>query len=435
MIARTRIIVQQGGLLAVVFFVGLFTIQLAEGEEAGKRPNVVLIISDDHAWTDYGFMENPEVRTPNIDRLAKEGLTYTRGYVTTAICSPSLATMLTGLHPHSHGITGNDPIRGMDRNDWLEPFFKKPLLPRLLKDAGYLTLHTGKLWMGIPERLGFTDDMGPTGRHGGQALAIGRKTMEPIYQFIDKAKQEEKPFFVWYAPFLPHLPHTPPARLREKYAHLKDGKKAKYLAMIEWLDETCGELMGKLKEKGVDDNTLVLYLADNGWNAYGKAHPYENGVRTPVIAWWPAKIKPRSDKRTLVSNLDIVPTILSACRVTPPKSMPGINVLDAEAAAARDTLFLSNFAHDMVSPSEPEKSLWTRSCIHEKWKLLAWRKNPPKQRPWNRGHRHKNPDAMLELFDLTADPHEKTNLAAKHPEVVEKLQAKLDGWWDLGEKD
>jgi uncharacterized sulfatase len=393
-----------------------------------SRPNVVLIISDDHAWTDYSFAGHPHAKTPNIDRLAAEGLTYSRGYVTTAICSPSLATMLTGLHPHQHGITGNDPVRGQPRTSWLDPFFKKPLLPKLLADAGYLTLHTGKFWMGEPARVGFTDDMGSTGRHGGKALSIGRKSMEPIYDFIDKTKEQKKPFFVWYAPFLPHTPHNPPARLLDKYAGVKS---AKYLAMIEWLDESCGELMGQLEEKGVADNTLVIYLADNGWNQYGKAHPYENGVRTPVIAHWPGKIRPRKDERRLVTNLDVVPTILTACGVTPPPSLPGIDLLDDKAVTDRDTLFLSNFAHDMVSATEPEKSLWTRSCVHGKWKLITWIENPPKVRPYGGGHRHKNPGADLELFDLLADPHETKNLAKQHPEVVKDLLARIDEWWKV----
>ena len=92
-------------------------------------------------------------------------------------------------------------------------------------------------------------------------------------------------------------PHNPPARLLDKYAGVKNAKYAKYLAMIEWLDETCGELMDQLKIKGVADDTLVIYLADNGWNEYGKASPHENGVRTPVIAHWPAKVRPRKDER------------------------------------------------------------------------------------------------------------------------------------------
>ena len=254
--------------------------------------------------------------------------------------------------------------------------------------------------------------------------------MKPIYDFIDKAQQQEKPFFVWYAPFLPHTPHNPPERLLRKYAEVKNPGKAKYLAMIEWLDETCGELMSQLKKKGVADNTLVLYLADNGWNEYGKAHPYENGVRTPVIAHWPGKIKPRKDEHQLVSNIDVFPTILTAAGVKPPPSLPGVNLLNQQAVAQRETLFLSNFAHNMVSATEPEKSLWTQSCITGKWKLVAWIKNPPKIKPWGGGHRKKT-GADLELFDLQADPHETKNLAQAHPEVVQDLLTRINGWWKV----
>lgn len=415
----------------------------AAAEKDAVRPNVVLIISDDHAWTDYS-MHGPRfpgsadpqrpnlARTPNIDQLAREGVTFTRGYVTTAICSPSLATMLTGLYPHQHGITGNDPVRGQPREAWLDRFFEQDMLPQLLADNGYLTLHTGKYWMREPARAGFTDDMGPTGRHGGKALAIGRETMEPIHKFIDKAKREEKPFFVWYAPFLPHRPHNPPARLVDKYnAVVKDPARAKYLAMVEWFDETCGSLMTHLKEQGVDDNTLIYYLADNGWNDFGKAFPYENGTRTPVILRWPSRLQAKLDTQQLVSNIDVVPTILSACGVETPDGLPGVNLLDAAALAPRDTLFFSNFAHDMVSASEPEKSMWTRSCIDAHWKLIVWQDPPPAVKPYNNGDRHRNEGAMLELFDLSTDPHESTNLADEHPEVVKRLQAKIDSWWDV----
>ena len=336
--------------------------------------------------------------------------------------------MLTGLYPHQHGITGNHPVRGQDRADWIEPFFKKPQLPRQLVDAGYLTQHTGKYWMKHPSQVGLTDHMGSTGRHGGQALSIGRKSMKPIYDFIDKAQRQKKPFFVWYAPFLPHTPHNPPERLLKKYAAIKNPAKAKYMAMIEWLDETCGEMMEQLNKKGVADNTLVLYLADNGWNEYGKAHPCENDILKPSTAHWPGKIKPRQDERQLVSNIDIVPTILFAAGIKPSASLPGINLLDEKAVAKRNTIFLSNFAHDMLYATEPEKSLWTRSCIHGKWKLVAWIENPPKVRPWAGGHRHKNPDTNLEFFDLLADPHETKNLANAHPEVFRDLAARIDDW-------
>ena len=331
-------------ILALFFSVSLF---------ADERPNIVLIISDDHAWTDYTFMVHEKVRTPHIDRMAAEGLTFTRGYVTTALCSPSLATMLTGLYPHQHGITGNDPVRGLDREEWLDRFFQNPILPKQLADAGYLTLHTGKYWMRKPADAGFTDDIGETGRHGGKSLSIGRQGMDPIYKFIDKAKAQEKPFFVWYAPFLPHTPHNPPARLLDKY---KGVKNAKYYAMVEWLDETCGDLMKNLKDKGVDDNTLIVYLADNGWNSWGKASPYENGIRTPFILRWPAKIKPKQDTKRFASNLDVVPTILTAAGVNVPCNNPGINLLDDSAVSSRKELFFENFSHNMVSPTEPGKA-------------------------------------------------------------------------------
>jgi uncharacterized sulfatase len=398
-------------------------------QDAG-RPNVLLIIGDDHAWTDYGFMGSTAVRTPHIDRLAAEGLAYTRGYVTTALCSPSLATLLTGLHPHQHGITGNDPVKGLDREAWLDRFFTHPLLPRILADAGYLTLHTGKYWMRQPAAAGFTDDMGATDRHGGKALAIGRETMQPIDDFLDRAGRAEKPFFVWYAPFLPHTPHTPPARLLERYADVADLPERRYLAMVEWFDETVGHLMTGLDRRGIAENTLVILLADNGWRAFGKSSPYENGVRTPIVLRWPARVKPRIDRESLAGNIDIVPTILAATGVPAPQGLPGIDLLDAGAVAARDTLFLANYAHDMASPAEPDKSLWSRSCIQGSWKLVSWRPDPPEIKPSLGAWQHKDPEAMQELFDLAADPHETKNLATAQPERVRDMQMRLDTWWN-----
>ncbi len=401
---------------------------LSAGDEP-KPPNVVLIISDDHAWTDYQFMGHEQIRTPHIDQLAREGVTFTRGYVTTALCSPSLATLLTGLHPHQHGITGNDPEGQQQREAWLERFFQHPMLPQQLTDAGYLTLHTGKFWMRRPDAAGFTDSMGDTERHGGKALAIGRTTMQPISDFIDKAKSADKPFFVWYAPFLPHTPHTPPQRLLANYAHVQPPARSRYFAMVQWLDETCGELMASLKDKGVDDNTLIIFLADNGWNEFGKCSPYENGVRTPIILRWPGRVPPRVDHDHLAQNIDIVPTILAACNIVPPQPLPGINVLDEIEVASRETIFLAQYAHNMVSPEEPARSLWSRSCVSGPWKLISWVDNPPAARPSLEGERHRNAGVNLELFQLINDPHETNNLAEQYPGIVQELLVKLDEHW------
>jgi arylsulfatase A-like enzyme len=284
----------------------------------GRNPNIVLIIGDDQGFGDYGFMGHPVIKTPNLDALARDSVVFTRGYVTTALCCPSLATMLTGMYPHQHGYTGNDPEKGGDRSKWIQHFQKLPQLPALLAQAGYLTMHTGKYWQGNPSVSGFTDSMGATGRHGGQALGIGRQTMKPICDFIAKAQSQSKPFFVWYAPFLPHTPHNPPERLLERYRAV-GGAQAKYFAMCEWLDETCGELLKHLDDKGLRDNTVVIYIADNGWNQGvegfrgAKLTLWEQGVRQPIMIRWPWRIAPRREEESLASNIDLAPTILTAC--------------------------------------------------------------------------------------------------------------------------
>ena len=405
--------------------------RLADG--AGSvvgRPNIVLIIGDDHAWTDYGFMGNADVRTPHIDRLAAEGLTFTRGYATTALCSPSLATLLTGLHPHQHGITGNDPAAGNSRAAWLERFFRHPMLPRLLAEHGYLTMHTGKYWLRQPVDAGFNRDMGPTDRHGGKALAIGRETMQPIRDAIDAAAKASQPFFIWYAPLLPHTPHDPPQRLLARHASVQPKGRAAYYAMIEWLDETIGELMADLERRGIGDDTLVVYLNDNGWNEFGKLTPYENGVRTPIVLRWPRNVPARMDREHLASNIDIMPTILAAAGAAVPEDLPGVSLLDDRAVAARDTLFLANYDHDMAAADDPAKSLRSRTCIHGTWKLIDWRDTREEPVKGRAARVRKHPDANTELFDLAADPQEKENRAAREPAVVGDLRGRLDAWWN-----
>lgn len=413
----------------VTLVVGASTASVLADDAA--QPNFVVIISDDQGYHDFGFMGHPVIKTPHLDRLASESLVFTRGYVTTALCSPSLASMLTGLYPHQHGFTGNDPIKGWgQRQEWIEHFGAQPQLPRLLNTSGYLTLHTGKYWQGHPEKVsGFTDSMGETRRHGSKAsLGIGRDTMQPIYDFIGKAQTESKPFMVWYAPFLPHTPHTPPKRLLDKYKdkapHLV---AAKYYAMVEWLDETCGDLLKHLDEQGLSDNTIVLFIVDNGWphGAGGyrghKLTPWEQGVRTPVMIRWPGKVAAARDEENLASNLDIPTTILAAARLPVPENMEGINLLDEVAVNKRDCVFIEDFAHDMAAPDKPEKTLEARGVIRGDWKLVVTYTNSKK--------RIREVDRVF-LFDLKKDPKEQHNLIDQHPAVLAELMARLNKWWN-----
>lgn len=400
-----------------------------------RKPNVVLIISDDHTWSHYGMMGHPVAKTPYIDKMAAEGLLYTRGY-SMPVCSPSLASLLTGLMPHQHGITGNDLRAKRDDRDVLRTRLLRNsvILPKALKDAGYLTFQTGKLWNTSYEDIGFTHGMTKErSRHGGTGLAIGREGIQPVHDFLDTAVAEKKPFFIWYAPMMPHDPHTPPERILKKYRGKGPTEHAeKYLAMIEWFDETCGELDGALEQRGLKGDTMIVYLSDNGWDpeqgyAGGRAKltPYENGVRTPLFIRWPGKVAPLRDNETPVSIVDVVPTILRAADIPLPTGLPGGDLRNHDAMTARNTALIESYRHDIVDIDDPVKSLTSRAVIH------GWKKLIVPGPVTMDGSRAKFAaiSGVTELYDLKEDPTETNNLAAGQPEEVSRLKAMLDAAW------
>ena len=398
-----------------------------------ELPNIVMILSDDQAYADYSFMGHKLIDTPRIDKLASESVVYERGYVATSVCGPSITTIITGLYSHQNGQTGNDPLSGISRKPWIEKFKECPQLPALLASKGYLSLQTGKYWHADPKNSGFTHDMGPTLRHGSDySLSIGRETMQPIYDFIDEAQAQNKPFLIWYAPFMPHTPHTPPKRLEDKYQALGAKGQSKYYAMCEWFDETCGKLLDYLDQKKLTDKTMIVYICDNGWGSMGrgsvKASPHEQGVRTPIMIKWPGKVSPQVDKENLASNIDIVPTILAAAGVEIPKELPGIDLLDFNAVNNRDSIFLGCFTHDMLDVNRPEAGLRARSYVGKKWKLTVWSTPDPKLDL--KGWQKPTPEDEIELFDLKNDPMQKKNLANQNPEKVSKLKKEIDAWWN-----
>jgi len=404
-------------------------------------PNVVLIVSDDHGWTDYGFMGHKHARTPHIDKLAAESLLFTRGYVPTSLCRPSLASIMTGRYPHEHLITGNDPP-GDARNPasraaMVDLFKKSKTLAGELTGLGYVSHQSGKWWEGECNCCGFTQcmshgDVTKGGRHGDVGLEIGRRTMKPVFDFIDAAGA--KPFLLWYAPMMPHTPHNPPERLLAKYAGLPPAQ-AKYMAMVEWFDETVGELTAYIDKKGLTSNTLFVYVADNGWTQLEGQHtlyatraklsPYDAGLRTPIFFRWKGKIAPKRDEKTLVTSLDIAPTVLAAAGGRIPAEWRG---LDARNTRDRRQVFGATFAHTSVDIANPAANVKYRWVVRDNWKLIVphepnfdvpiWEKLPDKL--WGRAP---------ELYDLAADPGEKENLAEKRSGVVRELRERLDRWW------
>lgn len=432
-----------------VFYI-LFASTVAFGKTP-TRPNVVLILSDDQGYTDYGFMGHPEIETPNLDSLAKESALFRRGYVPTALCRPSLMTIITGLYSHQNKTTGNDPAltsvnhahaekAGKDvREVLISHIDETGALPHWLATKGYVSHQSGKWWEGAFQRGGFTEGMtqgfpSPRGRHGDAGLKIGREGIKPVTDFIDQSVAAEKPFFVWYAPFMPHTPHTPPPHLFEKYK--KKGvheRIAKYYAMCEWFDETCGQLIDHVDHAGQRENTLILYVCDNGWiqteqGSYAprsKRSPHEFGIRTPIMFRWPGTILP-ADRSELCSSIDFVPTILAAAGATGPHDFPGLNLLPelrSGKSIDRDFLFGESFAHDIADIQNPQASLLYRWVIkgHEKL-LLTYDGAPGKMK-------YPPQSGEPQLFDLKSDPFETKNLARKNDKRVRDLEKLLDTWY------
>ena len=417
-----------------------------------SKPNIVFIISDDQAWTDYGFMGHPEIKTPNLDRLADQSLLFERGYVAAPLCRPSLASMLTGLYPSQHGITGND-VDGNNRRAELDKplrkqFYKHQNFVKTLTDHGYLAHQSGKWWEGSWKDGGFTHGMthgDPErgGRHGDEGLKIGRQSMDPIKSFIDQALSRAKPFLVWYAPFLPHTPHNPPLEFIKKYDNKKLSKdEVKYYAMCEWFDSTCGELIDYLDQKKIRKDTLVIYVCDNGWAAAStnkqdphqrlwkryaqrsKSSPFEKGIRTPIMFSWPDKITPLRSQ-DLAHAIDFFPTLAAVTDIKTNIDLPGINLLNEKIRKARKRIFGTSHSVYNMTPGDPDGTLQYQWCIEGNWKLLL-RHNGLDTTFYKQLHIwDKKP---VRLYNLKLDPHEKEEVSSENPNVTERIKKQIHQW-------
>ncbi len=430
-----------------------------------QSPNIVVIVADDQAYTDFGFMGHDEVRTPNLDRLADRSAVYPNGYVPASVCRPSLASLLTGQYPHEHGIHFNHPppgfggLRGLAadkrltrRNRALYLIRRAPTLARRLSEAGYRTFQAGKHWEGAYRDAGFTDGMtlgkpapieeklGLISGHGtgDRGLTIGRRTMEPIEAFLDEVDGNGTPFFLWYAPMLPHTPHNAPASLLEPYRNDPDvpDHAAAYYAACTWFDRSVGHLLDELKRRSLRENTLVAFLSDNGWaprenrpsryTRRSKRSPFETGVRTPVLLSWPGHTEP-GRRDGLVSSVDLAPTLLRAAGVEPPEGMSGRDLLPSargeRSIPADRAVFGEIYPGDARKLGDPAGHVAYRWVRRGRWKLIVPQPRGDDGRAW---HDYLRKPA---LFDVIDDPRETTNVIEKHPETAKKLRDRLDAWW------
>ena len=390
--------------------------------EVPEQPNIVLIISDDHGYPDYGFMGSPAVRTPHLDRLAAEGVAFTQGYSTASVCRPALATLLTGLLPIQMHFWERKRMRARRS----VPFVTElETLPRLLAARGYASFQAGKHWEGSARDGGFDEGMidpafeVPVNEQWHELL---RKTVTPVSQFL--ARHRDRPFLLWYAPLVPHLPHDAPKRHRAIYADAPRPERD-YYAAISWLDEDVGRLVEEVRGLGLERRTLFVYLADNGWDVgrseylgamlggpQGKMSLHGLGLRTPVIFRWLGGVEPGPLRSELVSFTDVFATLVDYGGAAMPPGREGRSL--RPLLEGRGTWERAEVA-GWMSRLRGQKGLPEHERGGFFWRDLRW-------------HYTRMASGLEALYDLAADPHERRDVASEHPETVARLRDRVADW-------
>jgi N-acetylgalactosamine-6-sulfatase len=437
------------------FIAGLLMLSFAGtcfGQAAG-RPNVIFILADDLGWGDLGCYGHPQIRTPNLDRLAREGTLFTQFYVCGSVCSPSRCAFFTGQYPARHRIHGHyatpqqNEARGMSQ--FLDPAV--PNVAALLKRVGYATAHVGKWHLGSnsggpePDKYGF--DFVGTGERGG----AGGPANDPYFRakstaiFVDETLKfietnREKPFYVQLWTLVPHATLNPTEEQLAAYPRLQPGGKnfphrsaaQIFNASVTDLDAQIGRLMTRLEELGLADKTLIAFSSDNGpedihilnagHSGVGSAGAfrgrkrslYEGGVRVPFIVRWPGHVPSgRIDDKSVVAGCDLLPTVckLAGAEVPQDHALDGEDVSDVLMGASRPrkTALYWNWRFRIAGEVFHHSPML--AVRDGDFKLLM------------------NPDgSRKELYDIPRDPTQLDNVADKHTELVARLSERLLDW-------
>ncbi len=431
------------------------------------RPNVVIFFIDDLGWTDIGVNGSTFHETPHIDALAASGVNFTRSYSANPVCSPTRAALMTGKAPQRVGITQwiSSPKVSLDLSE--------VTIGEAFQNAGYRTGYVGKWHLGKqnnvqPRHQGFEYTVAvnragqpasffyPFGKRGDTSVPDLKDYKQGDYltdaltdkaiEFIDQSS--DKPFFLCLSHYAVHTPIQAPKPLVEKYEAKKrellaEGKpemveekyntlsRARqgdptYAAMMENLDTNVGRVIGNLKEKGLLENTIVLFTSDNGGLAHrkrdvaptsnaplrsGKAWTYEGGIRIPTIISWPGKIAPATSKARIIT-MDMYPTLLdlAGLPLKPEQHLDGQSlkpILSGHAVDdAEDRVLAWTYPHVHGSGHKPSDAILSKD-----WKLIRFQSDEP-----------------TELYHLTTDVGEQNNVAKQNPEMVQELEKLLDEW-------
>ena len=390
------------------------------------RPNVLLIMTDDQGYGDFSGHGNPHVQTPNLDRLASEGVEFTR-FTVSPVCAPTRASLLTGryhLRCGIHGVTGG-------RETIAE---SEITVASLLRQKGYRTGLVGKWHLGenypcVPHAMGFDEFVGcrtghwnryfdpPAERNGKATRLKGYATdalTDEALGFIDRSRSN--PFFLYLAYNAPHAPYQLPRDLFDKYRKFPiPPEAAAVYGMVENIDQNIGRLLTKLKERSLEENTLVLFLTDNGpqTDRYNhglrarKGSVYEGGTRAPLFVRLPGIARRGSKIDRIAAHIDVAPTILDVCGIAPPKDreIDGrslLPLLSSNPFSWPDRTIYTHF-----EPAKDPSVVYPGSSRTQRWKMVNGR----------------------ELYDLTTDPGEKTDLADRHPEVLGRMKDDYESWF------
>lgn len=428
----------------------VFACKSESKQEVSKElPNIILLVGDDQGYPYFGFMGADYVETPNMDKLAASGTLFTEGYVPQNHCRPSLQTLMTGTLPTDYDLDVEEIIKekSIPQDSVVE--FKHHVmkyfetLPRILKKHGYTSFQGGKWWEFNYQNGGFDEGMtkgwkkGDKGKNewflqfmGGEGRQLARATMQPVYDYVEN--NSDKPFFIWFAPELPHYPFDAPDKYYNIYKDKDMTESAKrYYANCTWFDDGVGELVRYLKEKGEFDNTLFVYVNDNGWEQEpyqefradslrwhnggdkGKLSVYDQSFRTPIIFSWKDKIKAGATSKALMHSADIPATILDYIGVETPDNYFGRSYKTlVEDTSKTDREIIIGKATQMRSEEDMMgmkiEAYWARTNDwFFQWNLTL---------------------ETIALFDMNKDPRNDVNLAESNTEIVKDFQQKIEAW-------
>ena len=434
---------KRAALILLVFILCYYSVSAQ-----AKRPNILVIVADDMGYADIGVHGSKDIPTPNIDRLASEGIRFTDAYVSGPYCSPTRAGLLTGRYPQRFGHEFNIGMAVSEHGDVGLPLTERTMAD-MLREAGYRTGLVGKWHLGFAERYrpmkrGFDEFFGFLG--GSHSYVAPTPDMNPIFDgdkvvteipyltdaFADRAVQfiernKTKPFFLYLA-F--NAVHTPPHAIEKYLSRFKgiaDERRRTYAAMLSAMDDGIGRTMDGLKAANLDNDTLVFFFSDNGGpTIYGgvngssnaplrgsKRTTFEGGIRVPFIVKWKGHLAEGKTYSNPVIQLDILPTVLSAAGVRPASRFDGVDlfpfITGKKKGAPHDALYWRTGAAMAIRRGD--------------WKLLRFTETSTVEDP-----SLLNELMGTELYNLKTDISETNNLAASNPKRVKELSGKWQTW-------